>query len=470
MILFFNFSFLENRSNSVKKFVLLIIISSVMLVIILDSNFLTGFLNEKLLTLNYKIIIFSIYVCTFIISGIILLNSTYKITHLKDINIKKSKTYFVLIFLIYSILSVTLIITTIQLSYLKNYSNIVFYLSSYISFISSLGFLSILSFKFFQWYLKGKNKYTLFYGVLFSLYCITLLLALIYLLSGLATHPSTVNYTSPRELRAGTYSINIVFQNNIAILYDIFFIISFLLAWILTVLMLKQYSGRIGKYKFWIIVSLPLLFYLMRYEGIIIDLFNLDDILKLPSLGTIYPNVGAAIYTAFINSNIQATGVFFGFSFLAILLKLKNSQLQNDMLITIIGMMILFASRDFHSIFLNSLPPNGVVTTSFMVLGSFMLFNGIISFLKLAVRDKEFYVDLITRLESDTELLKNIIVSEKEMELAKKIKPLIDYSHQWQKEHKYGSMKSEEIKQIIEDVISEYRERKIPSSSESNQK
>jgi hypothetical protein len=289
-------------------------------------------------------------------------------------------------------------------------------------------------------------------------------------LSGLATHPSTVNYTSPRELRAGTYSINIVFQNNIAILYDIFFIISFLLAWILTVLMLKQYSRRIGKYKFWIIVSLPLLFYLMRYEGIIIDLFNLDDILKLPSLGTIYPNVGAAIYTAFINSNIQATGVFFGFSFLAILLKLKNSQLQNDMLITIFGMMILFASRDFHSILLNSLPPNGVVTTSFMVLGSFMLFNGIISFLKLAVRDKEFYVDLITRLESDTELLKNIIVSEKEMELAKKIKPLMDYSHQWQKEHEYGSMKSEEIKQIIEDVISEYRERKIPSSSESNQK
>jgi|SRR5215203_4203274 len=472
MILFFNFSFLENRHTFLKKVVLLLIVSSVMLVIILDSNFLMGFLKEKLLFINYKIIIFSIYVSIFIISGIILLNWTYKITYLKDIKNKNSKIYFGLIFLIYSILSSTLIITTIQLSYLKSYSNLVFYLSSYISFISSLCFLSILSFKFFQWYLKGKNRYTLFYGVLFSLYCVTLILALIYLLSGLATHPSTVNYTSPRELRAGTYSINIEFQNNIAILYDIFFIILFLLAWILTVLMLKQYSRRIGIYKFWIIVSLPLLFYLMRYEGIIIDLFNLDDILKLSSLGTIYPNIGAAIYAAFINSNIQATGVFFGLSFLAILLKLKNSQLQNDMLITIIGMMILFASRDFHSIFLNSLPPNGVITTSFMVLGSFMLFNGIISFLKLAVRDKEFYGDLITRLESDTELLKNIIVSEKEMELGKKIKPLMDYSHQWQKEHEYGSMKPEEIKQIIKDVISEYRERKIPSSfsSESNQK
>ena len=470
MILFFNFSFLRNRDTFFKKFVLLLIVSSVMLVIILDSNFLMGFLKEKLLSINYKIIIFSVYVCTYIISGIILLNWTYKITYLKGIKIKNSKIYFVLIFLIYSILSSSLIITTIQLSYLKSYSNIVFYLSSYISFISSFGFLSILSFKFFQWYLKGKNKYTLFYGMLFSFYCITLLLALIYLLSGLATHPSIIHYTSPRELRAGTYSINIEFQNNIAILYDTFFIILFILAWILTVLMLKQYSRHIGKYKFWIIVSLPLLFYLIRYEGIIIDLFNLDDILKLSSLGTIYPSIGAAIYSAIINSNIQATGIFFGFSFLAILLKLKNSKLQNDMLITIIGMMILFASRDFHSIFLNSLPPNGVITTSFMVLGSFMLFNGIISFLKLAVRDREFYADLITRLESDTELLKNIIISEKEIELAKKIKPLMDYSHQWQKEHEYGSMRPEEIKQIIDDVISEYREKKTLSPSESDQK
>src|SRR5215204_6240922 len=281
MNLFFNFSFLENRDTLFKKLILFFIVSSVMLVIILDSNFLMGFLQEKLLTFNNKIIIFSIYVSIFVISNLLLLNMNYSIRYLKEIELKSKKYYFISVFLVYSILSLTLITTTIQISLFKSYSNIIFYLTSYISFISTLGFLSILSFNFYRWYLKGKNNFTLIYGILFSLYCVTLLLALIYLLSGLATHPSTINYTSPRELRAGTYSINIEFQNNIAILYDIFFIILFLLAWILTVLMLKQYSRRIGIYKFWIIVSLPLLFYLMRYEGIIIDLFNLDDILKL---------------------------------------------------------------------------------------------------------------------------------------------------------------------------------------------
>ena len=202
MILFFNFSFLENRDTFFKKSILFFIVSSVMLVIILDSNFLMGKLQEKLFPINNKIIIFSIYVVIFVISNLLLLNMTYRIGYLKEIKVTYKKYYFISIFIIYSILSLTLIITTIQLSFFKSYSNIVFYLTSYISFISTLGFLSILSFNFFRWYLKGRNNFTLLYGILFSFYCITLVLALIYLLSGLATHPSTINYTSPIELRA----------------------------------------------------------------------------------------------------------------------------------------------------------------------------------------------------------------------------------------------------------------------------
>ncbi len=460
MNLFFSFSILENRDTLFKKLVLFFIVSSVMFVIILDSNFLMGFLQEKLLPFNYKIIIFSIYVSIFVISNLLLLIMTYSIGYLKEIEVRYKKYYFISIFIIYFVLSLTLIITTIQISIFKSYSNVTFYLTSYISFISTLGFLSILSFNFYRWYLKGKNNFTLLYGMLFSLYCITLILALLYLISGLATHPSTINYTSPRELRGGTFSINIVFQNNIALVYDIFFIMSFLLGWLLTVYMLKQYSRRIGKYKFWILVSIPLFFYLIRYEGIILTYFNIDNLISLPVLGIIYPSIKDAFYIAFMNSNIQTIGIFFGFSFVPILLKLKNSLLQNYMITTIIGMMILFASRDFHSIFLNSVPPNGTITISFMPIGVFMLFTGIISFLKLAARDKEFYRDLIIRIERDISLVKNIILTEKEAEISNKIKPLIEYSNKWQKEHKYRLMQNEEIIQIIQDVIAEVRERK----------
>jgi hypothetical protein len=95
-----------------------------------------------------------------------------------------------------------------------------------------------------------------------------------------------------------------------------------------------------------------------------------------------------------------------------------------------------------------------------MPIGAFMLFTGIISFLKIAARDKEFYRDMIIRIERDISLVKNIILIEKETEISNKIKPLIEYSNKWQKEHEYRPMKNEEVIQIIQDVISEVRERK----------
>jgi len=95
-----------------------------------------------------------------------------------------------------------------------------------------------------------------------------------------------------------------------------------------------------------------------------------------------------------------------------------------------------------------------------MPIGVFMLFTGIISFLKLAARDKQFYRDLVIRIERDISLVKNIILTEKETEIFNKIKPLIEYSNKWQKEHEYRLMKNEEVLQIIQDVIAEVRERK----------
>ena len=213
-------------------------------------------------------------------------------------------------------------------------------------------------------------------------------------------------------------------------------------------------------FDFWLLVSLPLIFYLLRYEGIILNYFAANEFAIPSMIGSVYSSIGVAFFNAFINSNIQTSGIFFGFSFLAILFKLRDFQLRNHMIITVIGMMILFASRDFHSIFLNSIPPNGTITISFMSIGAFMLFTGIISFLKLAVRDKEFYRDLIIRIERDISLVKNIILTEKETEISNKIKPLIEFSDRWQKEHEYRLMKNEEVIQIIQDVISEIRERK----------
>jgi hypothetical protein len=427
---------------------------------ILNSNFQMGLIKENLLSKNSKIIIYSTYVVIFILAGAIFLNTTYQISK-KNVEKRDQRFYLICASLMHIIASVTLIFTIVQISISHQYSNLIFYIIPYGSFILSIGFLSILSFKFFELYFNKKNYLTLLYGILFAIFSISILLLAFYLVDGLATHPLIIKPVPPRELIAGKYLVNIAFQNNIAKFYDILFFASFILAWILTVIMLKQYITRIGKYRFLVLVSIPLLFHLVRYEPIL----NLDQNILESGTNIIPSSLGQAFFLTLMNSDIQIGGIFFGLSFLIIALKLTNNQLRKIMIITVVGITLLFGSRDLHSIFVSSIPPGGVVTISFMVLGSYMILTSILTFLKLASRDKELYANLTSRIESDSVLMKNLVSSERKIQTIKLAKPIIDeYSTQWQKKHLDEELSPEEVKDIIGDIITELKAKKSKKS------
>lgn len=428
--------------------------TGIIVVMILNSNFQMGLIRENILPINYKIIIFSMYAATFIASGIVLLISTYQISNIEGTARRYS---FLSVSVIYCILSISMTGTLLQMFLFNSYSELIFYVTSYLSFISSLVFLSILSLKFFRLYLIRKNYLVLFYGLLFAIYCCSLLILFLYLIDGLATHPSVIKPVPPRELIAGKYLVNIFFQSNLAKLYDILFFVSFTLAWFLSVMLLKQYSQRIGKFVFWLLASVPLFFHLVRYEMI----FNLSDsIFDSGTVNRIPTSLGESMITTLMNSDIQMSAVFFGFPFLLMALRLKSFQLRKVMIITVIGIMLLFSSRDLHTIFVSSIPPGGVVTISFMVLGSYMLLTSLITMLKIASRDKQLYSEITHRIKNDDVLLKNLVLSEKKILALNMVKPLIDFSIQWQKEHSYDNLSIQEVQQIIQDVTTELREKR----------
>jgi hypothetical protein len=436
---------------------IIILISLTLVVMILNSNFQMGLIREKLLSISNKTLIFTAYVIIYVLTGVILLSYTNRNTHQKNITGTNKRVYSISIFLVFLILTGILIATMIQMYFLNSYNSLVFYLISYISFISSLAFLLILSFKFFKWFSVRKNYVTLSYGILFSLFCSSVLIASSYLKDGLATHPSVIVFVSPRVLNAGTYSINNVLQSDLATTYDVLFFTSFILAWILSVVILKQYIHRIGKFKFWLLVSLPLIFYMIRYEVV----FNVFNQYTFNAAGTsiIPSSMEQAFFITLINSDIQMTGIFFGFPFLIIAMKLNNQQLRRSMIVTVIGMMLLFGSRDLHSIFVSSYPPGGIVTIALMPIASYMLFIGLLSFLRLAVRDKQLYADLTKKIETDYSSLKNLILSEKSDMTLKMAKPLVDFSIQWQKSHNYEELSIQEVREIIDDIRIELKKK-----------
>jgi hypothetical protein len=425
---------------------------------IFDSNFKMGLIKEKLLPIDHKVIIFSVYILTFAVTGIYLATVTYGDT--KQIGADKSKRlyYYLLALSVHIALSFALVVTVFQMFLLDHYSNAIFYLSSYVSLLSSLTFLLILSFTFLRWFKLRANYLTLSYGILFSFLCCGIIIAMVYLVNGLDTHPLIIKPVPPRVLIANTYTTNVSFQNYLGIAYDLIFLFSFILAWILSIMILRQYSRRMGKFLFWVLVALPLIFYITRYDN---TLNYLGFFIISQSSSNIIPSsLMQGIFLAFESANIQLGAVFFAIPFMMIALKLKKYQLNKAIMVTVIGITLVFSSRDLHSLFVSSFPPGGVVTVSFMSVGSYMLLVGLTSLVKQGLKDKQFYNDLQSRIENDDVLFKHLISSERKMLTLEMTKPLIEFSMKWQRENLKDEMNLQDIREIVNDVISEIRKKK----------
>jgi hypothetical protein len=121
-------------------------------------------------------------------------------------------------------------------------------------------------------------------------------------------------------------------------------------------------------------------------------------------------------------------------------------------------MMFLFGSKDISELILPSYPPLGIVAISFLGLASYLLLVGIYSSATIAARDITLRKYLAKKVENDTTLLNNIAYSENENEIQKNVKSLMTYSSQWQQNNTQHELNQQEIKEIVNDVISEVKE------------
>jgi len=441
----------ELLSNNKSIFVLII---SMLTIIIMDSS-LTIFCtprSSRLINIS-NTELYLVYSVIFIISNIVLLNIARNI----ESNLK-NKYLFFMIFIIQSLLSIILLTIYGQIIYYSNYSNLSIFLIVHISFLSSIGFLSILTVKLLRWFLPIRNYSILMYGIAISLFILNAVIGLIYVSQVLLTHTDSIKPASCRALFASLSNIDPDLSFYLSNFYDITSIISFITVWFVTTLMLRQYSRNIGRIKYWILVSLPLVFFMTRYE--ILLYYFLNDLAILELFSSIKPNsiLVPVVYTL-TNSNLQLGGIFFAILFLVIVKKIpKGHRIVNSLIISLIGIMFLFGSKGISALILPAYPPVGIVAISFMGLASYLLLIGIYSSATIAARDIKLRKYLYEKVENDMTLLNNIAYAENETEIEKNVKSLINYSSKWQENNIAREMNQQEIKEIVYDVISRVRE------------
>jgi len=195
--------------------------------------------------------------------------------------------------------------------------------------------------------------------------------------------------------------------------YAITSVMSFILTWIATVLLLHSYSKRVGRAKYWILVSIPLVYFLSQFQPLFLDVltpFRLSE-----------PVLFGVVYTLFFSATVPAGGILFGIAFWSVARNMGRNKVKQYMMISAYGMMLLFSSNQAAGLVLAHYPPFGLVTVAFFGLASYLIFLGIYSSAISVAEDSTLRQSIRRFAIKESKLLDSIGTAEMEREIQRKV-------------------------------------------------
>ena len=178
-------------------------------------------------------------------------------------------------------------------------------------------------------------------------------------------------------------------------------ILAFLLTWISTTLLLFHYSKKMGRIRFWTIISLPLIYFLIQFLSSYLNLFN-------PWINSNPVFFGTFLTLLFALSK-PVGGVLFGIAFWTVAKNIRENKAVKDYIImAAYGLTLLFISNQGLVLVNVPYPPFGLATVSFVGLSSYLLLLGIYSSAISAAQDTNLRKSIRRLAVNETKMLDNI--------------------------------------------------------------
>lgn len=265
----------------------------------------------------------------------------------------------------YALLAV-LFTAAFEMLFTMSYSILILRVSIIISYGISFILLALLVERFFSWYKSNKNWVVLVYGLAISAISINSIITIMYTNNEFNNDPAFIR---PVKSLTGALASSGFISGSMSSSYVITSVLSFVLMWIATVLLLKNYSRKLGTVKYWIIVSIPLAYFLGQFQPLF--LYSFSD-LRLSD-----PVLFGIIYNLIFSLAKPVGGILFGIAFWFITRRITSISVKGYMVISAYGVTLLFAANQPLSLLLVPYPPFGLPSICFMVVASYLLFLGI---------------------------------------------------------------------------------------------
>jgi len=351
------------------------------------------------------------------------------------------------------ILTGILVYVVLEIILTSQYSTASISIATTISCVLASSMLVLLTWRFISWFKADRNLVVFLYGLSSGVLAITGVILFVFVDVVISsTKPDSI---MPKVGGTGLFiapgTINGLLDNT----YIIFSVLSFLLTWIATSMLLRHNSRKIGSVKYWVVVTVPLIYFASQFFSLLFNIF-------VPLLRSDPVFYGILLTFIFTFSKL-AGGIFFGIAFWIIARNIRqDSIVRKYMIMSAYGLILLFISYQVNGIVVTSYPPFGLVSISFMGLASYLISVGIYaaaisvsedtklrqSIRKIAVRESSL-LDSIGSAEMEHQIEKRVLASTKAAKYSMIEQSGIE-----------SSLTDEDMKQYVEFVLSEIKRKK----------
>lgn len=431
-----------------KKFLILIII--VIITIIIDSQigYVADFIPNQLSSI-WGIGVFLGVAIIFVLSQYFILS------YLKEIK-KENKTrlhhvdkMYIIVSIAQYILAALLVFVILQILTSQQYSLITLYVSHVISYGIWIITLGLLARGFLSWFRRSNQNVMI----------LLLTLAMIaYVLNGFSLLANYLNILMQQnQVVLSTdvayfpeFSIS-SFGSQMNLINQIASGIAYVLSWIGTVKLLYPYIQKLGKIKFWSIMSTAMIYYLVNFPLFVLGYFSPSE------------NIDAMTNILIFSLGGIFTGIIFGAAFLSVAGTLnKKSILRNHMIIAAYGFILFYIAGSAMAA-QAAYPPFGLVSVSLTGLSCYLIYSGLYSSAVIVSQDSNLRQSIKKTVTEQSKFLHSIGTAHMQHELESRVLTIAKKKSDLMEEETgvEPSMTENEIKDYIEMVTNEIHKSRL---------
>jgi hypothetical protein len=428
-------------SNHLVKVTMIIVV----ICIVIDLSLLKVYdLTPKSNLPRDKIFVFSCISAAFIITQIFIL--TYiKQQNMQLVGSRQYQIIHMLVTLLQWVLAFIVIQVIFQIWFESSFDIIPVIVGITISYSSGMLMTGFLSYRFFVW-LRSKYQTTVLLYLLSSSFITTSALFTIVFLDSVS---SLYTVVTPRIYGTGLYLSP--FQGISLLLTNVLGVLSFIITWLATSLLLSFRSRYIGRTKYWVIIALPLIYFLSQFLSLFggfAPFFSSD------------PVIFGMILTLIFTLSKLAGGILFGFAFwkMAKTIDEEFAVPRNLVRLAGYGYVILFMATQTVAFSIVPYPPFGFVTILYYGISSYMILVGVYYSVIVISQDSRLRTTIKKVTEKEPVLLAEISYAQLEDVIEKRAMRLVQkLSSESQSSLAIEQSDDENLKNYALSVIEEVR-------------